>query len=627
MATEVTIPTGLAINSNTSSERATPNDFRRAFAALFKQSAPGVVVAGIIPAPNNPLGVQTSASAMTYHVNPGFALTTRSGGGAYINGTNDPSGVTLTPPVGNATQPRYDRIFIVQPDPELSETGVSRIGVVSGTPASSPTLPALPTGALELARKLVPAGASNTSTGTGLTNLPTTTALNVAVTVDDVSGLSAAVASAVAATTGSAIANASTTVTEATDWDTLTNPGIYRVNASTAWTSSLHAPMVAYPNSQVQATTQTAARTGTLIVTEGTDQNGTNFVRTQLFVPSSSGRDGNLWKRTLVSGTWGEWVDGTTTRSAHDYYTLATNADWNNITLPGNYRVNGTSSMVNGPGSSVYGFGQLVVQTSGAPTTESVTQVYYPATTGEVWTRSKFSTSDWSSWKYLPDDVPRDRGTVVANIDWNLVTLPGSYRVSGSGWSGTNQPTKAGAANGLLIVTTGNTSVVSQVFYPQDAGEHWFRVRSTDGTTWTTWATSNGPGTLIGVWDVWGPADQIVASQTISTTPFNVSTYTIPDPGVPFRAQISLQYEASALDASTRWDMGVGCGGSGTTFDSQLGVLKWGTQWRTVEYTTAWSETLTGTRVWRLEAHRFFGTANFSFYLNTRKFQIRYYTA
>jgi hypothetical protein len=87
--------------------------------------------------------------------------------------------VTLTVATGDPSNPRYDRIYIVQPDPELAESGQARIDVVVGVAAATPSVPALPTGALELARKLVPAGAANTSSGTALTNIAAYTGLNV----------------------------------------------------------------------------------------------------------------------------------------------------------------------------------------------------------------------------------------------------------------------------------------------------------------------------------------------------------------------------------------------------------------------------------------------------------------
>lgn len=177
----VTIPTGLAINTSVSGDRTIPSAFRKIMASLFKQDLPGHPIVGIIPAPNNPLLVIQSASAMSYTINAGFAVTARDGQGAYIVGF-DGTAITLATTAASATYPRYDVIYIVQPDPELTESGVARVDVVHGTASASPAKPAIPTGAMELAYKIIPAGATNTSTGTAITNSATQVSLN---TTDD----------------------------------------------------------------------------------------------------------------------------------------------------------------------------------------------------------------------------------------------------------------------------------------------------------------------------------------------------------------------------------------------------------------------------------------------------------
>lgn len=186
----VTIPTGLAINTATVSDRANALSFRRILGALFKQTSAGNPVAGIMPGPNTPLDVQTSPTSMQYYVKAGYAVTARTNQGAYLVGNQ--ADVTLPVSVGNATNPRYDRIYIVQPDPELGETGQARIDVVQGTPAAAPSVPALPTGALELGRKLVPAGASNTGTGTAVSNKAPNVGFAWAAQISDVAGLQTA---------------------------------------------------------------------------------------------------------------------------------------------------------------------------------------------------------------------------------------------------------------------------------------------------------------------------------------------------------------------------------------------------------------------------------------------------
>lgn len=170
------IGTGLAINTATSGDRTTAAGMRKVLASLFAQSAPGVVNSGILDVyGSTPLLVQTNGGSMTYTVKAGFAVINRTNQGVYWLGTL--SDQTVTVAAGDPSNPRIDRIYIYQPDPELSDTGVARIDAVQGTPGASPALPSLPTGAFELGRKLVPTGAANTATGTALTNLATKTGL------------------------------------------------------------------------------------------------------------------------------------------------------------------------------------------------------------------------------------------------------------------------------------------------------------------------------------------------------------------------------------------------------------------------------------------------------------------
>jgi len=169
------IPTGLAINTATAADRTTASGFRQVMAALLRQSVAGVPVSGVVYAPGSPLDVTLDAG-MNYNVAAGFAVMTRTGQGAYLAGTVDD--VVVSTSAADGSNPRYDRIYIVQPDPELSDSGHARIDVVEGTPAGSPSLPALPAGALELGRVLLPAGAAGTDEAASVTNKATVVGLN-----------------------------------------------------------------------------------------------------------------------------------------------------------------------------------------------------------------------------------------------------------------------------------------------------------------------------------------------------------------------------------------------------------------------------------------------------------------
>ncbi len=170
---DVTVPSGLAINSSVAGERTTAQGFRLALAGLLVQSAPGVPVGGRLSAPSNadgePLEVRGDPAAMKYYVNAGVVVIPRAGQGGYL--VANPVKATITTATADGSNPRIDRIYIAQPDPELSDAGVARVGVVNGTPAASPSLPALPAGAYELARKVVAAGATNTDSGAAFTNV------------------------------------------------------------------------------------------------------------------------------------------------------------------------------------------------------------------------------------------------------------------------------------------------------------------------------------------------------------------------------------------------------------------------------------------------------------------------
>lgn len=175
----VTVPTGLAVDLNDSGDGTSALGFRRALAVLFKQSAPGVATAGRLGADHF---VVAGTAGMEYTVSGGgLVLVRSSSAGAYLIGM--PSSVTVATQASNGVNPRIDRIYALAPDPVFdgSTVGVDFIiDVVSGAPAASPSLPALPAGAFELSRKLIAAGAANTQTGAPFTDVAPVTGLNVA---------------------------------------------------------------------------------------------------------------------------------------------------------------------------------------------------------------------------------------------------------------------------------------------------------------------------------------------------------------------------------------------------------------------------------------------------------------
>lgn len=176
-----TVAAGLVIDLNSADDGTTAVGFRRALAVLFRQSSPGVAAAGRLGVDH--LAVSGSPSSMQYSVSGGGLVLVRSGsGGAYLVGV--PSATTVPTSPADGVNARIDRIYALQPDPALDGAGVDVgfiIDVAVGAPAGTPTPPALPSGAFELARKVVAPGATNTQAGAPFTNIAATTGLNLGV--------------------------------------------------------------------------------------------------------------------------------------------------------------------------------------------------------------------------------------------------------------------------------------------------------------------------------------------------------------------------------------------------------------------------------------------------------------
>lgn len=177
MAVVVVEAAGTWIPRNTAEEGTNPVGARRADALLFKQASPGVAMQGRMGADHL---VVSGTSGWAYRVGPGGAVLTRpETSGVYRAGL--PSAVTVPTAPASGVNPRIDRVWMKQPDPALDGAGVDVgliIDVAVGTPASDPLPPTIPTGAVELARALVPASAANTSLAT-FTNILPVTGLNV----------------------------------------------------------------------------------------------------------------------------------------------------------------------------------------------------------------------------------------------------------------------------------------------------------------------------------------------------------------------------------------------------------------------------------------------------------------
>lgn len=180
----VAVAAGLVVDLNSEDDGTSSVGFRRALAVLFKQSSPGVAAPGRLGSGHFAVA---GTAGMAYSVSAGgLVLVRATTGGAYLIGM--PESVSVPTAPADGVNPRIDRIYARQPDPALDGAGVDVqfvVDVVSGTPAATPSAPALPSGAYELARKVIAAGATSTAAGAAFTNVAPTTTLNIGEVTDD----------------------------------------------------------------------------------------------------------------------------------------------------------------------------------------------------------------------------------------------------------------------------------------------------------------------------------------------------------------------------------------------------------------------------------------------------------
>lgn len=119
---------------------------------------------GVRHAPNNPLFVAV-ASGLSVTVNPGFAIVQGSAAansGAYA-GTLDAT-ATLTCATADLVNPRIDSV-IVQFVDNGNNTSTATVNIQTGTPAASPSPPAVPSNSIVLCNITVPANAVSLTSG------------------------------------------------------------------------------------------------------------------------------------------------------------------------------------------------------------------------------------------------------------------------------------------------------------------------------------------------------------------------------------------------------------------------------------------------------------------------------
>jgi len=114
--------------------------------------------------------VSTSATAMSYAIADGVAVGSRGASyGAVLSRV--PSG-TVTTGAAPASGSRIDVIYAMQHDPtQGNDDGLCVLAIVQGSAGSSPAKPDVPTGGIELAAYLVPAGITTTAGATAYGNV------------------------------------------------------------------------------------------------------------------------------------------------------------------------------------------------------------------------------------------------------------------------------------------------------------------------------------------------------------------------------------------------------------------------------------------------------------------------
>jgi len=121
---------------------------------------------------------ENSPTGSSVLVQPGHAVVTRTGQGLYLCPNSTARVVALD--AADATNPRIDLIVLQVLDQPLGDSVTQvQVRAVTGTPAGSPVAPALPTGAIPLARVAVAAAPTgNTIVNANITDLRKSTGLN-----------------------------------------------------------------------------------------------------------------------------------------------------------------------------------------------------------------------------------------------------------------------------------------------------------------------------------------------------------------------------------------------------------------------------------------------------------------
>lgn len=144
----------------------TPLESRLALAALVAEYAPGQPRTGVMTQSiDNPAIIGASSSSMVYTVQPCEVVIARAAGdGVYIITVSGTTNLATDP--APATGSRWDMIYIKQNDTDKGDANNQPVlDVVKGTAATSPTKPAIPSGAMLLAEARIYSGTTAASGG------------------------------------------------------------------------------------------------------------------------------------------------------------------------------------------------------------------------------------------------------------------------------------------------------------------------------------------------------------------------------------------------------------------------------------------------------------------------------
>jgi hypothetical protein len=145
-----------------------PTDARIALGGLMAAGGGGVDVrTGALYGPT--VFNVTGTSGMSYSVSAGVAIASRGASvGPYLGSNDGATTVTTTAAPGSGS--RYDVIYLLFADVEQGDADSHAVfGVAHGTASGSPAEPSIPTGAVRIAKALIPSGTTRTDTGVTIT--------------------------------------------------------------------------------------------------------------------------------------------------------------------------------------------------------------------------------------------------------------------------------------------------------------------------------------------------------------------------------------------------------------------------------------------------------------------------